>query len=90
MVMTGVLVSLRYSPAATLISSTLPEMGALTVTFWPNAPGLRPSSRSLRSDCSSAACACSSAALACASAFSAVSTSFFATALCSNRSAARS
>ena len=90
MVITGVLVSFLYSPAATLISSTLPEIGAFNVIFWPNAPGLSPSSRSFRSDCSSAAWACSNAALDCASAFSAVSTSFFATALCSNRSAARS
>lgn len=56
-VITGVLVSFLYSPAATLISRILPEMGALSVIFWPNAPGLSPSSRSLRPDCSSAACA---------------------------------
>ena len=74
-VMRGALVSLRYSPAATLISRILPETGADTVTFCPNVPGFRPSNRNLWSDCSRAACTCSKAALACANAFSAVSTS---------------
>ena len=48
MVITGVLVSFLYSPAATLISRILPEIGALSVIFWPKTPGLSPSRRSLR------------------------------------------
>src|SRR6266545_2940481 len=48
MVMSGALVSLRYSPAATARSSTFPERGDFTVTAGLTSPGFTPKISSRR------------------------------------------
>ncbi len=70
----------RYSPGATLISSTLPEIGARTRAAWRNASDRSPSSSSLRDACWRAASAPSIPSRAWAASFCALNTSFSATA----------
>ena len=89
MVMSGDDVSLRYSPGATLISSTRPPMGARTCTRGRASSGLRPSNSRRRCAWTAAARAASSAARAWATSFSAATTSFWATARCSYSSSVR-
>ena len=91
MVITLALVSLRNSPGTTLISSTLPASGERTTTSCLKSPGVKPEhGEAPRGLLARGVRLLDVGSVACASALSAVSTSFFATALCSNRSDARS